>query len=826
MTNSLQWPGKSTPNGFYPAACHMLDVASVAEILVAHAGFDKQLSQAIVFLAAMHDLGKFSSNFRMMIEGGQRGGASHWELSEYLLYAFDNELLSPRLRSSKRLRWLLYAATAGHHGKPPIATGDDFQRMDRQIGADATVAAGNFIRHCLEYWPAASLEKVGPRQFNTISWWLPGLVTVADWIGSNTDWFPQAMESRDLSEHLVAARQNASVAVVKSGLALGAPRDGKLYDFPLRPMQQAAADVQLPEGPVLAIIEDETGSGKTEAAMLLAQKMLWEKKGNGLFFALPTMATSNAMFKRAASTVGKMFDGPSLTLAHGRANLNVDYNDIKGRDAGDNENVTCAPWLTDSRRRALLAQVGVGTIDQALLSVLPTKHNALRIWGLSQKIVIVDEVHEMGNPYMQQELEGLLYSHAMQGGSAILLSATLPLKQRKQLVDRFEAGAGRASVALTSHAYPCLHIVGSNSTCEVTVPKSLRGPVHVVRLGAEAEAVEALVQAAKGGAACVWIRNSVDDALSAVQLLKTQGASPILIHARFAFADRQRIEEVVLRAFGRHRADRPGRILVGTQILESSLDLDFDVMVSDLAPMASLVQRAGRLWRHMVERPAAQRPVPAPVLHVLSPSPDDVESAKWLQNVMDKGSYVYPAAEQWRTAKHLFTIGKIDAPHGLRELIEAVHGPDMAEVPETLVKAELETMGKEGAEKNRGQQNVIDFAKDDYRSGGRGCDDVSYPTRLGPPQRTLMLVKRESGEMQLWAGQGAEGEMLSEVSAAHARLAKCGLPESGREATELQAFKKTWPEWKQEFVTVVEVAVSGRLGQGLIYRTDCGLIFD
>jgi CRISPR-associated endonuclease/helicase Cas3 len=154
-----------------------------------------------------------------------------------------------------------------------------------------------------------------------------------------------------------------------------------------------------------------------------------------------------------------------------------------------------------------------------------------------------------------------------------------------------------------------------------------------------------------------------------------------------------------------------GRILVGTQVLEASLDLDFDTMISDLAPMAALIQRAGRLWRHMDLRPAVDRPVPAPVLHVVSPDPAEVGTEQWLQNLQPGGAYVYPLADQWRTADTLFRVGEIVAPGGLRGLIEAVHGRAAGDIPDILQDSEARTLGEAAGKAGLGRQNCVDLSK-------------------------------------------------------------------------------------------------------------------
>lgn len=153
------------------------------------------------------------------------------------------------------------------------------------------------------------------------------------------------------------------------------------------------------------------------------------------------------------------------------------------------------------------------------------------------------------------------------------------------------------------------------------------------------------------GAAVLWVRNAVDDAISAVDALRNRGIDADLLHARFALCDRLRHETAALQIYGKSREARPKRVLVATQVVESSLDLDFDVMVSDLAPVPALAQRAGRLWRHMDKRPRSVRPVPMPVLHVVSPDPEDVQDDAWLHRVLDRGAYTYTVGLQWRSAR-------------------------------------------------------------------------------------------------------------------------------------------------------------------------------
>ncbi|SIO39135.1 CRISPR-associated helicase, Cas3 family [Rhodovulum sp. ES.010] len=823
------WPGKSAAGPEqveHLAVHHMLDVSAVAECLIGPFGFDRPLREALVLLVALHDLGKISDSFRRMLREDIPQSFRHWELTEALLLELD-PALAAHLRGDPWHRQTLYAAVAGHHGRPSKRNMGGLEWSGRRprdyrlaleaVGSGLDDARAAVMAFC-GLFPEASLDGLSDDRTIALSWWLPGFCTVADWIGSNTDLLRPPTSCPALPDYRAKAREAARTAVAGAGLASGRARDIRLFDFKLRPMQASCAEVPLTDGPMLAVIEDETGAGKTEAALILAQRMLLAGKGRGLFLALPTMATADAMFRRAAETVGRLFDRQTtLTLAHGRAGLSVDFRDIlKGGPRGEDE-ATCSDWLAESRRRALLADVGVGTIDQALLSVLPVKFQALRHFGLSSKILIVDEVHELGEPYIGAELEALLRMHRAAGGSAILLTATLPMAQRARLLSIY----GGAS---DSPAYPALTVAGGTTMTGLrrdTGPG--KGAVRIEQLSRPDEAVEVLSEWAGKGAACVWVRNAVDDAIAAVVMLREKGIAAHLLHARFALSDRKRIEAEVLARAGKEGQGREGFVLVGTQVLESSLDLDFDVMVSDLAPMAALIQRAGRLWRHMALRPAASRPVPAPVLHVLSPDPAQVANAHWLHGTLDRGAWVYPVADQWRTADVLFRAGWIEAPSGLRALIEAVHGEEAGPVPEALLEAEVTAEGKGAAARGHAAQNIVDLAAG-YRAGGQANDDARYPTRLGEAQRVLVLARRKTSGLRAWADEaGPEAWPLSEVSARLSRLDALPLPEQS--APEIVAVTRDWPEWKRAEYHLCPVAEDGKICAGLRYEEEYGLIF-
>ncbi len=828
------WPGKTIDGALHPALWHMLDVGAVARCLLTRASLTQNasLDEAVAFMVALHDLGKFSANFRDMLLGRPPRGFRHWQHSYRLLRDHD-QVVADFLGGTRGVRKILYAAVAGHHGGPPEHL--DRRKSDdqvQQIGTEANELAPKVIETVAKLFPSASLAGLNESEARRLSWLLSGLAVQADWIGSNTEWFGLRTAETPVAHYWNDALLRAQAAVSKAGLLHAHPLpEGKGQVLPNsatpRPMQTAVADAELPDGACLALIEDATGAGKTEAALILAARMMAAGKASGFFFALPTMATSNAMLARLEQIAPRLFQGkPTLGLTHGRANLNQLFRSIRGRDGSDpGVDVSCGPWLADDRRRILLADVGVGTIDQALMAVLPTRFNTLRLKALSERILIVDEAHEF-DPYMETQLQRLLKFQARLGGSAIVMTATLPLEMRDRYTAAFQQALGvRRPAAITGRVYPALHVVGGGvrGWSPDPVQETCRD-IAVRRLADQEDALKLLRHGAEQGAACVWVRNAVDSAITAVSALRDAGIDADLLHARFAVCDRLRHERSLQDRFGRDGHGRAGRILVATQVVEASLDLDFDLMISDLAPVGSLIQRAGRLWRHMDLRPADQRPVAGPTLHVLAPDPAQIADASWLKRVLGPGALVYPLDLQWRTAKALFERGVIRAPGGLRDLIEAVHGAEQEPVPSVLEPAEFETQGRQMSEAHLALTMVLD-ASDEYDQlqMQRVFDDDRFPTRLGVPQVTLRLAKTVKGRVAPWAGHGAFGWQSSEVQVSAHRYG--GLPGVDQDRPEIAAVRRDWPKWTRTSVFVAPVQEDGSICDGLRYDTERGVEF-
>lgn len=855
---------RSIRAAYKPVLHHLIDVAATALRLqlgnvrrldrearsVAVAPLN--LARVGAFLAGLHDLGKFSVSFQAKVRDlwptvvlgaypGEMPDRGHWRNTAVILRwrEAEQELgnLFPNLCSGLEV---IAGSIAGHHGQPPSEKEYAYNRHafvnEREVTSPCLGAAVESMRILRDLTAAEPMPEItDPEQAWKISWRLAGLTTLADWVGSDTAFFAFEDPAMLPADYWPLALARADEAIATKGLLPPAVRPGVGFstlapDIEARPMQAVADAVPLAEGPQLFIIEDTTGSGKTEAALTLAARLMEAGKGEGLYFALPTMATANAMFARLGDIRGRLFaDGAmsSLVLAHGRAALVRDLlagGTHAGNGGEENNAAWCAEWISDNRRKAFFADVGAGTIDQAFLAVLKKKHLALRQYGLAGRVLIVDEAHAFDS-YMGKELETLLEVHAAQGGSAIVLSATLPAKKRAAIAEGFRRGLGaRSAMQFPSQHYPLLTAVGEDAVAErdVAFCDDLRRIVAVERLPNSQAAHERALEAARDGAAVLIIRNAVDEAIVSFETLRMAHEKTQLFHARFAMCDRLAIERDALHRFGRDARpeDRTGRILVATQVVEQSLDLDFDLIISDLAPIDLLIQRAGRLWRHMDRRPKASRPIPGPTLSVVSPDPSEATHANWLDETLGRGAFVYRhPGIMWRTAQTVFSAGAIRTPDDLRSFIERVY--DGEDIPECLERGQNEAEGRGYGERHQAGQNLINFCEG-YTAMGAPAADQEIGTRLGEPTVTLRLARLDGGKVAPWAhvlvdtdqsmvefDRGVSAWAQSEISVRTKWLGSVQPPRSLDAA--IAAAKADWPEWERDRIVIAVVEAGGRI---------------
>jgi CRISPR-associated endonuclease/helicase Cas3 len=735
--------GEHNGREFHPLICHMLDVAVVVREIwrsllpdAARRRIAESLQLTpggtetwITYLAALHDLGKASPAFQLRKEAShlfkiyeglgkppniEAKDCPHGRVTAGELPGILEEEFGLERQTADRLSVII----GGHHGTFP--TSHELLNRYPDVGVGVTAKWKQLRRElALMLGELFGVSKeVIPRGCDHASaMFVAGLVSVADWIGSNSDFFPylvgdfESLPTLDPAEYSRRVESNAQRALSHLGwMSWRQPEKSltfsQLFDFipSPRPLQQAAIEIaDKLIAPGVVIIEAPMGEGKTEAALYLADRWGVTPGPRGCYVALPTQATSNQMFTRVRDFLAARYpaDNVNLQLLHGHAALSSEFRLL--RENGDKvfnlesvcgeegcgtqgASVIAAEWFTH-RKRGLLAPFGVGTVDQALLAVLQTRHVFVRLFGLAHKVVIVDEVHAY-DAYMSKLLERLLEWLAALGSPVVLLSATLPDEKRIALLKAYLRGLNRELSAEEEQqlnaGYPRLSWAGANQQGARTIDVSdrIRRTLKIEWIDESIPLGGRLKAALNDGGCAAVICNTVNRAQQVYLSLKPyfDEAELDLFHARYLFKDRDECEKRALTDFGKEGATikfddgeertvrRPHRkVLVATQVIEQSLDLDFDLMVSDCAPVDLILQRSGRLHRHDRARPEK---LSQPALWIRQP-----ESVEDGVPKFDRGSEaVYDAQVLLRSWLALREKSEIDIPGEIETLIESVYG--------------------------------------------------------------------------------------------------------------------------------------------------------
>lgn len=830
----------------HPVICHMIDVGHVAEvwleadplimdrfcILAPEIGRD-ELKRIVVTITALHDLGKVHRRFQSKSENGWAAGygaAGSQRVTDYS--GFDHGLgtahivsifMDRHLHLRKWKSWCsAFHVVAAHHGRlytendlvaPPATYG--LSDVDRRCA----LAAVDLISEVFEL-PEPLPRAPGSRAFDML---LAGFVSVSDWFGSNSEVFSFArLAARDDAHDYLRRLRSGTRAEdqLRDAGMIGAYREGHpgyadIFPFldaesKLRPLQRNARTLSfgVAPGPEMAIVEAPMGMGKTEIALYLAAQAIASGNACGLYFALPTQASSNALFDRIYSFADRIRreDSPlSLAVAHGARRYFGKYQTLRQKtwrdsqaaknrlikqfeksraDRGDYRDSEAAPseiiapdWLQSSKR-TLLASIGLGTIDQAMLGAITVKHAFVRLFALSGKVVVFDEIHAYDS-YMNVVIESLLRWLYVLGAKVVLLSATLPHGLRQSLLSTFRADPVSQPADPDSSAggepYPqILHLTTTLSRVAPDPPtdesddrpQSVSVTLHRLENGNRTrQGVQLVLDLAADGGCIAWIRNTVREAQEAwrelevrIDELGPEGRPKIvLLHARFTRHDRSRIEQELVEILGKDAgAERPQRmIIVATQVIEQSLDIDFDAMISDLAPIDLLLQRSGRLWRHA--RPVEQRHRHrSPVLHVLAPDTNEAQAMAF-----GSSAYVYEGEVLARTLRIVQDDAVWDMPASCRRLVSALYDQPVARwsadflgvAPEKLEhsrKRQKELLGvMEGTArrilmpKPSARSLTMENA---YSDDDRG-DSVALTTRHGGASATIVLLERRNGAL-------------------------------------------------------------------------------
>jgi CRISPR-associated endonuclease/helicase Cas3 len=789
---------------WHPLILHVLDVASCAEAILQCEPSTTRQRMAdvldlpwedakpwILLLVACHDLGKASPGFQLKWDGAKVLLAENkLEIPRNpdtkINHAFVSQIALAELLQEQGwpqdLSELCSDAVGCHHGLRAGPT-----TLDRLAGNRNAMGQEDWAKARCEIFGALRTvlgTKVIPRK-NTLSgpdfMLLAGLTSFSDWIGSNEKMFAfgKPEDCVDLNKWFSESRKKAEQSLDAIGWQLRKPLSEhhrsfhEVFGFPPRPLQSAVIDcVKNIQEPCVLLVEAPMGEGKTEAALSAYLDLQKNRGHRGLYIALPTKATGNAMFKRVLDFLNSMKAGKSLDLQllHGAAKLNENFQDLKisnvyNPDEKDAEGkIRASEWFTH-KKRALLSEYGVGTVDQALLPILPVRHQFVRLWGLANRVVVFDEIHAY-DAYTGTLLLHLIRWLMALGSSVILLSATLPPAFRRKLAEVVGAGFPAAEAD-----YPRVSVFKSGLMEQRHFEADPSRKRHVVLKGivSNIEAVRVnLQESLKDGGMGLALVNTVQRAQELYRVFPNgtllesggvcvgkklaDGTEIYLFHARFSADKRQVREDKALATFGKD-SNREGRkILIATQVAEQSLDLDFDVMITDLAPIDLVLQRAGRLWRH--ER--GTRIIKEPCLLVtglVGDEPPSFGKPLWWDKIYRKDLLL-------RTWNILRSRKSLDLPDEIDVLVQTVYDGLDETVPDSLqdrlMEAEFEGEGQTSAYRNLAHQAFIGFPddaswNDPARYAKADEDDLGlHPslvaqTRLGEPSVTVVPVFPQDG---------------------------------------------------------------------------------
>lgn len=639
-------PGKSGKDGAHlPLWMHLEDTAYTMEYLCLHrvpASIRNaceleadEFRKAAVFLAMVHDLGKCTPLFSARIlaslpeerEGLERSGLTIPPVDRFLHkdsspHAFAGEVLL----SARDYPNGVCSVVGSHHGKPTseVAAAQKSQQLSAYkqnyyAGNKAAweAAQDELIRRALERAGYAAPEEL-PVLSNCAQMLLTGLLIQADWIASNEEYYPLLPAGVTGHEKEYPARAEAAMEKLNlpdcwlPPLFEAAPEEfyRERFGFAPNPMQVCVAEAaRSMHSGGLMIIEAQMGIGKTEAALAAAEILGAGSGVGGVFFGLPTQATSNGIFPRMAGWAEKRSEDQihSIRLVHGMAELNEDYQQYfrgQAETDGDGTGGLAAHSWFSGRKQSLLADFVVGTVDTALMSALKQKHVMLRHTGLCSKAVIIDECHAY-DAYMSKYLDQMLRWFGAYRIPVILLSATLPEQRRLKML---QAYLGQKSPPEKSAGgYPLITWTEGEKIRADSVSEAFTShQVGINRLEEDALISDLAVRLSDGGCAGIIV-NTVKRAQSLFERLRETfpGKKVFVYHAQFLAEDRVRRENELMDMIGKHSTPetRNNVIVIGTQVLEQSLDIDFDYLITDLCPMDLLLQRIGRLHRHERRRP-------------------------------------------------------------------------------------------------------------------------------------------------------------------------------------------------------------------------------
>ncbi len=743
-----------------------------------------QVSRLGVF-AALHDLGKFNHGFQNKalkippFEAGHVGPALALLPCPLERLSFDpseTQCAFVRLFPQAMEGWQredigslrLLLAVLAHHGEPGETGGESNPKLWRPSSdRDPFADLARLVAATRDWLPAAwqSDGEVLP-DTSAFQHFFAGLTQLADWLGSDTRHFPFAETDDDRWPFAIRQAEKAVTEMGFEGAptrlnmppptfaAIGAGR-------PARPAQAALGDLPLPKaGSSTVVLEDETGAGKTEAALFWFARLFQAGLIDGLYFALPTRTAATQIHRRVTEAVARLWPNeprPRVVLAV-PGYLRVD--DEEGQRLPGFEVLwpdrqrDPARWAAEHPKRYLAASIAVGTVDQVLLSALATGHSHLRAACLARHLLVVDEVHA-SDVYMTAILESVLNRQRASGGHALLMSATLGAATRARLLG---SSAPPSIEEALKTPYP--HIVRDDGLPAKTISswtRPRRIAIETQPLLDEPEAIaDRAIERATAGARVLIVRNTVAGCLAVFEALEARAPDllwrcagiPAPHHARFAREDREALDVALEQAFGLN-APVGGRIVCATQTVQQALDLDADFLISDLCPSDVLLQRLGRLHRHRgrarpsgFEEPRALLLAPEVDLTTFLRSNGEARAPHGLGSV-------YPDLRALDATWRLAATGGVEIPTENRAWVEAIaHPAKLNQYKEGLWARHAEKVAGEAIAKRLIGESALANWKAPFGGEPSGRQGESFPrgdfarrilTRLGAEDRLVEL---------------------------------------------------------------------------------------
>lgn len=901
------WAKKSKDGSLFwlPLATHMADSAAVAQKLWNRwlSGGAKQAVDAgiaenecaerlFVFLSAVHDLGKATPVFqvkksayseldkrtaeRIQVTGLPMMLTSYFTRASKTPHALATQILLEHAGCDKSIAVVL----GSHHGKPPdnatlvscsISTYAENFHLGKE-GKGAWVAVQReLLDFALKLSGFSSVKEI-PQLSMAAQVLLSGLVIMADWIASNEAYFPYIglddVQIPDTKSRTEFAWESMDLPYLweAGNMWMSSDLYWERFAFASNAVQsisvQAATAIQTPG---ILVLEAPMGVGKTEAALVAAEIFAAKAKRKGVFFALPTQATSDGIFPRILKWVEKLDSEElhSMRLMHGKAQFNEAYQNLAGGvNVGEDEDggVIVHKWF-EGRKKAMLDDFVVGTIDQLLLAALKQKHVMLRHLGLANKVVIIDECHAY-DAYMSQYLNMALSWLGAYHVPVIVLSATLPAKKRKEVIYAYlnikstpkaqtdPLGRNRRtkeqpSEWIASCEYPLITFTDGNKVGQTAVPTDdIMRHVQLDFLSEDAllEKLEYLLS--DGGCAGIVVNTIKRAQELARTLCECFGKEAVrLLHSRFLAPDRAEKEKKLLEELGKPGADRerPNKcIVVGTQVLEQSLDIDFDVLVTDICPMDLLLQRIGRLHRHERDRP------------------EKLQEALCLITGLDGDGFEAGTEEIY--GKYLLMRTKaclpqrLVLPHDISKLVQDVYNdgfhplPESPEYRKSVIEHEKHMADKEKRAKDFRichpwpEGDLRDWLNTDVsdKSGEAAVRDGDESIEV------LLIQKKSNGRLffmqwiengrQLVQNESPDGELARALARCSVRLPAilCAPWTIDRTIKILEDLsREQFPEWQKspwlagELFLLLDENYSAMLcGYHLIYDQDFGLLYE